>query len=149
VAGWGHARVRSRKLDVMVRQQLRPQLSEAGQQAFDMAGLARSDVQHFQGYDASTVHLIDQLEGLGFTAPGTGLGFCRDGQMDLGGALPTNTSGGLLSEAYVHGWNHVVEAVRQLRHEAAGRQVEGVTTSLFSMATTDSAHLLLMTRGDG
>ena len=148
VSGWGHAKVASDKMHTMVREQLRPQFAEAGRLAFGMAGMSRSEVQHFQGYDASTIHLIDQLEGLGFASPGTGLAFCQDGQMDLGGSLPTNTSGGILSEAYMHGWNHVVEAVRQLRHEAGDRQVAGVTTSLFSMATTDSAHPLLMTRGD-
>lgn len=147
VAGWSHAQVAYDKLHYLVREQLRPQFEEAGRQAFEMARIARSDIQHFQGYDASTIHLVNQLEGYGFTPPGAGLEFCKDGQMDLGGALPTNTSGGLLSEAYMHGWNHVVEAVRQLRHEAGDRQVERVTTSLFSMATTDSAHPLVLTRG--
>lgn len=147
VAGWGHAKVDQAKMHQLVRERLRPHFDEAGRQAFEMAGLARSDVGHFQGYDASSIHLVEQLEGYGFTEPGTGLEFCKDGQMDLGGALPTNTSGGLLSEAYMHGWNHVVEAVRQLRHEAGDRQVDDVTTSLFSMATTESAHPLLFTRG--
>lgn len=147
VAGWGHAKVTSEKLHHLIRERLRPQFEEAGHQVFDMSRLSRSSVEHFQGYDASSVHLINQIEGYGFAESGSGLDFCKDGQMDLGGALPTNTSGGLLSEAYMHGWNHVVEAVRQLRHEAGDRQVEDVTASLFSLATTDSAHALLLTRG--
>jgi acetyl-CoA acetyltransferase len=147
VAGWGHAEVDRAKLHHLVRARLRPQFEEAGRQAFEMAGLSRSDIGHFQAYDAASIHLIQQLEGYGFAEPGAGLEFCKDGQMDLGGALPTNTSGGLLSEAYMHGWNHIVEAVRQLRHEAPTRQVDAVTASLFSMATTESAHPLLLTRG--
>jgi hypothetical protein len=149
VAGWGHAKVATatEKLHTLVRERLRPQLAEAGRQTFEMAGASRGAVGHFQAYDASSMHLVTQLEGHGFAAPGTGLEFCKDGQMDLGGALPTNTSGGLLSEAYMHGWNHVVEAVRQLRHEAGERQVDDVTTSMFSLATTDAAHALLFTRG--
>jgi acetyl-CoA acetyltransferase len=147
IAGWGRAKVGQRKMHHLVRERLRPQFEAAAGQAYEMAGMARSDVGHFQGYDASTMHLVQQLEGYGFAEPGGGLRFFADGQADLDGSLPVNTSGGLLSEAYMHGWNHVVEAVRQLRHEAGDRQVGGVTTSLFSMATTDTAHPLLFTRG--
>ena len=147
IAGWGRARIQANKMHYMVRERLRPQFQEAGKQAFEMAGLGLSDVQHFQGYDASSIHLINQIEGYGFVEPGAGLAFCKEGQMDLDGALPVNTSGGMLSEAYMHGWNHVVEAVRQLRHEAGSRQVAGVNTSMFSLATTDAAHPFLLTRG--
>jgi acetyl-CoA acetyltransferase len=147
VAGWGHARVAVNKLHYMVRERLRPLFQEAGSQALAMAGLRLSDVEHFQGYDASSIHLINQIEGYGFVEPGTGLEFCRQGQMDLDGSLPVNTSGGMLSEAYMHGWNHVAEAVRQLRHEAGDRQVADIQTSMFSLATTESAHPLLLTRG--
>jgi acetyl-CoA acetyltransferase len=147
VAGWAHAKAISNKMDAMVRERFRPYFQEAGRQAFAMADLALSDVDHFQGYDASSIHLISQLEGYGFAEPGTGLEFCQSGKMDLDGALPVNTSGGMLSESYMHGWNHVVEAVRQLRHEAGARQVADIQTSMFSMATTETAHPLLLTRG--
>jgi acetyl-CoA acetyltransferase len=148
VAGWGHAQVKRRKLHQMVRERLRPQFQEAGAAAFGMAGLTPRDVRHFQGYDASSFHLVDQLEGYGFAEPGQGMEFFKDGQADLGGQLPVNTSGGMLSEAYMHGWNHVAEAVRQLRHEAGPSQVPGLQVSLFSMATTESAHPLILTRGE-
>jgi len=147
VAGWGDAFVTSQKMHYMVRERLRPQLLDAGRQALDMASLDLSEIDHFQGYDASSIHLINQLEGYGFVEPGEGLDFCKEGRMSLGSELPVNTSGGLLSEAYMHGWNHVVEAVRQLRHEAGERQVDGIATSMFSLATTDSAHPLILTRG--
>src|SRR5581483_3600309 len=50
VAGWGHAEIHRRKLHHLVRERLRPQFAEAGEQAFAMAGLGRDDMQHFQGY---------------------------------------------------------------------------------------------------
>jgi acetyl-CoA acetyltransferase len=148
VAGWGHAKVAGAKLHYLVRERLRPQLQAAGAAALGMAGLTLRDVRHFQGYDASSIHLVHQIEGYGFAEVGQGLEFFKDGQADLDGRLPVNTSGGMLSEAYMHGWNHVVEAVRQLRHEAGPRQVPGVGVSMFSLATTESAHPLVLTRGE-
>jgi acetyl-CoA acetyltransferase len=147
IAGWGHAELQDSKLRYLVKQGLGPQLREAGRQALEMAGLSLSDVQSFQGYDASTIHLINQLEGYGFVEPGRGLEFCKDGQMALDGSLPVNTSGGILSESYMHGWNHVVESVRQLRHECGDRQVTNIETSMYSLATTQSAHPIIFVRG--
>ena len=147
VAGWGEAKAKGDKLNNLVRERLRPQLQAAGDQAFQMAGLSLSDVQHFEGYDASTIHLINQLEGHGFVEPGAGLEFCKSGEMALGGALPVNTGGGMLSASYMHGWNHVAEITRQLRHEAGPRQIAGVEVSMFSLAQTDQSHPILFTRG--
>ncbi len=147
VAGWGDSEVHDSKMQYMVKERLRPQMQEAGAPALAMAGMDLSDIHHFQGYDASSIHLINQVEGYGFVKPGEGLDFCREGHAAIGGKLPINTSGGMLSESYMHGWNHVVEATRQLRHEAGARQVEGVQTSMFSLATTESAHPLILARG--
>ena len=66
-----------------------------------------------------------QLEAFGFCGPGEAKDFIADGNIDLDGALPVNTHGGLLGEAYIHGMNNVIEGVRQLRGVAAN-QVEGV-----------------------
>jgi acetyl-CoA acetyltransferase len=146
VTGWGNAEIEHQKMQYMVRELLRVQLHAAGEQAFAMAGLTRSDVKHFEGYDASTFHLVNQIEGYGLVPAGSVFEFCRQGQMSLGGSLPVNTSGGMLSEAYMHGWNHLIEATRQLRHEAGGRQVPGLSVSMFSLATTESAHPILLER---
>jgi acetyl-CoA acetyltransferase len=131
----------------MVKERLRPQLAAAAAEAFALAGVTIADVDHFEGYDASTIHLINQLEGYGFVEPGQGLAFWKEGHTRLGSVIPTNTSGGMLSEAYLQGWNLLAEVVRQLRHEAGSRQVEGAEVSLFSFATTDSAHPVVFTRG--
>jgi len=146
VQGWGYAEVTHSKMHYMVEERLRPQLNSAVSEALTMAHMDLSDVGHFQGYDASSVHLVNQLEGYGFVKPGEGLDFCRDGGIGVGGSLPTNTNGGMLSEAYMHGWNQLVECVRQLRHEAGDVQVPGVHASMFSFATTDSAQPVIFGR---
>ena len=58
------------------------------------------------------------------------LPFVAEGNIKLGGKLPCNPNGGLLSEAYVHGMNNMVEAIRQLRHEAGDRQVKDAEVGL-------------------
>ena len=105
-------------------------------------------MQHFEGYDASTIHLINHVEGHGFVEPGGGLEFCKSGEMDVGGSLPVNMAGGILSGSYMHGWNHVAEIVRQLRHEAGPRQVKDVQTSMFSLAQTDQVHPVIIHAGE-
>jgi acetyl-CoA acetyltransferase len=147
VAGWGESKVKNNKMHSLVRERLRPQLQEAGEQAFTMADLQMSDVQQFEGYDASTIHLINQLEGYGFVSRGAGLEFCKKGDMAVGGKLPVNVNGGMLSGSYMHGWSHVAEITRQLRHEAGSRQITGIETSMFSMAQTDQVHPIIFARG--
>ncbi|KMS51993.1 hypothetical protein V474_02790 [Novosphingobium barchaimii LL02] len=148
VEGWGRASVTRDKMRTLVVDRMRPQYQEAGRQALDMAGVALADVRHFEGYDASTIHLIDHVEGHGFVDPGAGLEFCKGGGMAIDGALPVNTGGGILSGTYMHGWNHVAEIVRQLRHEAGARQVDGVDVSMFSLAQTDQVHPIIFRRGE-
>lgn len=148
VAGWGEAKIKHSKLDYLVRQQLRPQMEEAGAQAFAMAKLGLDDVGHFEGYDAGSIHLINQIEGYGFVGPGEGVAFCQAGEMDLAGRLPSNTEGGNLSASYMHGWSQVAETVRQLRQQAGPRQVAGLHHAMTSLVQTDQAHPILFSRGE-
>jgi acetyl-CoA acetyltransferase len=147
VAGWGESKIKSDKMRTMIRDRLYPQLQESGAQALEMAGLSVADVQHFEGYDASTIHLINQVEGFGFADPGTGLDFCKDGQMGEHGRLPTNMAGGNLSNSYMQGWGHVVEVVRQLRHEAP-LQIPNARVSMSAVTQTDQAHPIVYIRGE-
>ena len=70
--------------------------------------------------------VLQTFEGLGFCKKGEGGPFVADGRMRLDGALPTNTDGGGLSHCHpgMRGMFLLVEAARQLRGEAHGRQVE-------------------------
>jgi len=136
--------------------QLRPQvmdlqqtaLRSAAEACFGIAGLSRGDVQHFQVYDAFSINLPLALEAIGFCKAGEGLEFVQGGRIELGGALPCNTSGGMLSEAYMHGWNHAVEAVRQLRGAAGARQVAGACVSMYAFFASDQAKAVLYQRGE-
>ena len=148
VAGWGESKVRANKLHTFVRERLRPQFQDAGRQALTMAGVALGDIQHFEGYDAASFHLIAHLEGHGFVEPGAGLEFCKAGEMAIGGKLPTNTWGGNLSGSYMQGWAHVAEIVRQLRHEAGALQIQGVEVSMSSLAQTDQVHPMVFIGGE-
>jgi acetyl-CoA acetyltransferase len=87
------------------------------------------DVDVAQLYDAFSPLVPLSLEGYGFCERGEGGAFTDDGGIEIGGRLPVNTSGGGMSEAYLHGFNLIVEAVRQVRGTSVN-QVDDVELSL-------------------
>lgn len=97
---------------------------EAYQKALDDCGLKRKNVDALTTYDAFAPLVLFGLERFGFCGPGEALEFIKNGRIELGGELPVNTSGGLLSEGHVVGWNLFIEAVNQLRHDCGPRQVK-------------------------
>jgi len=105
---------------------------ESGPIAFGMAGVTTDDVDIAQLYDCFTIVVLMQLEDYGFCAKGAAGAFVAGGHLRLGGRLPTNTAGGLLSEGFGGGMFHVIEAVRQLRGECGARQVEEAEVALVS-----------------
>lgn len=79
------------------------------------AGVGPRDLDFAQLYDPFTFMCMLHMEDFGLCEKGASGAWVRAGRNGLDGATPVNTHGGLLSEAYVHGLNHVVEAVQQLR----------------------------------
>ncbi|MDE0049566.1 MAG: hypothetical protein OXO52_07255 [Rhodospirillales bacterium] len=105
------------------------------------AGIPRDAIQGLYTYDAFSPLVLFVLERFGFCAAGEAAGFVQDGRIGPGGALPVNTSGGLLSEAHVAGWNSLCEMVRQLRGDAGPRQIEGAGALQWATAWGDSVIL--------
>ena len=105
---------------------------DSGRAAFARAGLAPSDIDVVQLYDAFTINVLLFLEDLGFCAKGEGGAFVRGGAIAPGGRLPVNTNGGGLSCVHpgMYGIFALIEAVRQLRGEGGDRQVAGARTAL-------------------
>ncbi len=94
-------------------------------------GLTTRDIDSVEMYDNFSLSLLWGLEGFGFAPKGEGLQWIQNGRIELGGELPVNTSGGMLSEAYLQGWNNHAESVRQLRGQAGERQIPNCKTILY------------------
>ncbi|MDP9183653.1 MAG: lipid-transfer protein, partial [Actinomycetota bacterium] len=110
---------------------------------FRRAGLQPDDVDVAQLYDCFTITLLLQLEDYGFCKPGEAGPYVESGALGLAGALPVNTAGGHLSEGYIHGMNHVLEGVRQIRGTSTS-QVPGASVSLVTSAPPPGGSALLL-----
>jgi acetyl-CoA acetyltransferase len=89
------------------------------------------DVDVAQIYDCFTITVLMTLEDYGFCPKGAAAAFVADGAIEIGGKLPINTSGGLLSESGMPGLQLVMEGVRQMRG-TANLQVPGAKVCLVS-----------------
>ena len=103
----------------------------SAQTAFTMAGLTPKDIDVAQIYDCFTIAALITLESYGFCKQGEGGKFVEGGRIELGGELPINTSGGLLSETGMPGLQLVIEGVRQMRGDSVN-QVKGAKTCVVS-----------------
>ena len=92
-----------------------PEMDLAAAEAYAQCGLAAKDIDAAVIYDAFTPIVLWQLESWGFCKFGEAAQFVQAGNLRPNGRLPSNTHGGQLSEAYIHGMNGIVEAVRLVR----------------------------------
>jgi acetyl-CoA acetyltransferase len=113
----------------------------SGDIAFAQAGVTRDDIDVAGLYDCFTITVLRDLEELGFCKLGEGAAYFKEGHTRLGGSMPSNTDGGLLSNTHCglpHGL-FTVEVARQLRGECGERQVSGAKIGL-SLAQGASVH---------
>lgn len=106
---------------------------EAGERTYAMAGLSPQDIDVAELYDCFTPVVVVELEDLGFCPKGEGGRFVENGRIELGGELPVNTHGGLMSHCHPgHPGSmfSVTEAVAQLRGECGPRQVQDAEVAL-------------------
>lgn len=101
------------------------------------------DVNVAQIYDAFSPQILQVLADYGFCERGEAGAFTDNGNIMLGGKLPLNTSGGSLSEVYTHGFNLILEAVRQIRGTSTA-QVPNVQCSFVSSANVVPTNALLL-----
>ena len=110
------------------------------------ADVGPADVKVAQLYDAFSPLIPLSLEGYGFCERGEGGPYTDDGALEWpNGRLPTNTAGGGMSEAYVHGFNLVLEGVRQIRGTSTS-QVDGADVSLVTSGEGVPTSALLFTK---
>ena len=110
-----------------------PSTQQAAIQAYEMAGLGPEDVDVAEVHDAVAPAELSIYEDLRFCAPGDGPKLIEDRVTWLGGKLPVNTSGGLLSRGHpigATGLGQIVEVVWQLQGKAGKRQVENCKVGL-------------------
>jgi acetyl-CoA acetyltransferase len=107
-------------------------MRSASQRAYAMAKLGPQDIDVAQLYDCFTYVVLLTLEDYGFCAKGEGGAFVESGRIELGGALPVNTGGGLLSHGHASGALLVTEGAIQIRGTAGARQVANAETAIIS-----------------
>ncbi len=118
----------------------------AARDVYARAGMGPEDVDVALFYDVFSPMVLWQLEAYGFCQRGEAAAFVEEGRIDWpDGDLPVNTHGGSLSEAYVHGFNHVLEGVRQIRGTSTC-QVRDTSVALVAAAAVVPTSALLLRR---
>jgi acetyl-CoA acetyltransferase len=122
----------------------------AATDAYEEAGLGPSDLHVVECQDTDAARELGSCEELGLCEPGGSAAFLDSGATTLGGRLPVNPSGGLLSKGEPLGASalgQVVELVRQLRGACGPRQVEGARVALsHTVGRGANAGVVILTR---
>jgi acetyl-CoA acetyltransferase len=105
---------------------------------YRMAGKTPGDVDGLYVYDAFSPLIPWTLERFGHCDPGEALDWIQGGKIELGGALPVNSNGGMLSEGHLNGWGHFIEIIRQLRGLCSERQVRDAAVLQWATCLGDS-----------
>ena len=108
-------------------------VDDAAAKAYGAAGMGAHDFDVIELHDAAAPAELMQYHEIGLCGEGDGFKLIREGATDLGGRIPVNTSGGLLSRGHplgATGVAQIVELVHQLRGTAGARQVEGARRAL-------------------
>lgn len=125
VLGSGTSRpIDAEDLDIAVR---------LSRKSYEKAGVGPEDINVAEVHDASSFGELHQTEALGFCRFGEGGPYAESGATTLGGKMPVNTSGGLISRGHpigASGLGQIFELVTQLRHEAGDRQVKNCRLAL-------------------
>ncbi|MGE3857614.1 MAG: hypothetical protein AB7G21_11730 [Dehalococcoidia bacterium] len=114
------------------------------QRVYEMAQVDQKDIDALYVYDAFSTNTWTALERFGFCPAGEAHNFTQDGRIELGGELPINSNGGLMSEGHFSGYNHFVEMTRQLRGECGERQVPNAQALQWITPFGDS---MILTKG--
>lgn len=110
---------------------MREWLRHVAERIWATTGLTPSDVDALYIQNPTAVWVLQMLEAYGFCPVGEAGPWLAEGHHRPGGDLPINTNGGQLSESYMWGWLHIVEAVRQLRGQAGERQLADPEIALY------------------
>jgi acetyl-CoA acetyltransferase len=122
-----------------------PEMEVCARQLWETSGLGADDISMAILYDHFSPFVLPQLEEFGFCGRGEAKDFIRDGHLEAKGRLPTNTHGGQLGEAYLHGMNGIAEAVRQVRGSAVN-QVDDVQNVLVTSGTGVPTSALILSQ---
>jgi acetyl-CoA acetyltransferase len=106
-------------------------LSKSAEQIWKSTGFTQADIDLLYIQNPTAVWVMQMLEWYGFVPRGEVGPWLAEGHTRPGGDLPLNTNGGQLSESYMWGWLHIVEAVRQLRGQAGDRQISGAEIAMY------------------
>jgi len=112
---------------------------------YRVAGLEPKEIDVAEIYDHFTPMVLMALEAYGFAPAGKAPALFRERRLELDGEMPLNTHGGHLGEGYLHGFGHIVEAVRQLRGTAVN-QVAGAKTCLVTSGTAVPTSGLILSK---
>lgn len=122
---------------------------KSSRKAYDQAGVGPADVDFFELHDAFSIMSVLSLEACGFAERGRGPRLGLDGHITIDGTIPITTRGGLKARGHpvgATGMYQIVEAVQQLRDEAAPTQVEGskigMTQNIGGSGATIITHIL-------